>query len=84
MTPVEYRIMEYLARNAGKMITYQMLLEKIWGPYASGNNKILRVNMTNIRRKIGDNPAEPTYIFTEAGIGYRMAESSESCPGSDV
>lgn len=77
MTPVEYRIMEYLARNSGKMITYQMLLEKIWGPYASGNNKILRVNMTNIRRKIGDNPAEPKYIFTEAGVGYRMAESSE-------
>lgn len=77
LTPVEYRIMECLARNSGKMITYQMLLEKIWGPYTSGSNKILRVNMTNIRRKIGDNPAEPKYIFTEAGVGYRMAESSE-------
>ena len=77
LTPVEYRIMEYLARNSGKMITYQMLLEKIWGPYTSGSNKILRVNMTNIRRKIGDNPAEPKYIFTEPGVGYRMAESSE-------
>ena len=75
LTPVEYRIVEYLAINSGKMITYQMLLEKIWGPYAIPNNKILRVNMTNIRRKIGDNPAEPKYIFTEAGVGYRMAEA---------
>ncbi len=78
LTPVEYRIVEYLAMNPGKVITYRMLLEKIWGPYVSENNKILRVNMTNIRRKIGDNPAEPKYIFTESGVGYRMAESSAS------
>lgn len=77
LTPVEYRIVEYLAMNPGKVITYRMLLEKIWGPYVSENNKILRVNMTNIRRKIGDNPAEPKYIFTESGVGYRMAESSD-------
>lgn len=78
LTPVEYRIVEFLAMNPGKVITYRMLLEKIWGPYVSENNKILRVNMTNIRRKIGDNPAEPKYIFTESGVGYRMAESSGS------
>lgn len=78
LTPVEYRIVEYLAMNPGKVITYRMLLEKIWGPYVAENNKILRVNMTNIRRKIGDNPAEPKYIFTESGVGYRMADSSDS------
>ncbi len=78
LTPVEYRIVEYLAMNSGKMVTYQRLLEKIWGPYASESNKILRVNMTNIRRKICDSPAEPKYIFTESGGGYRMAESVES------
>lgn len=77
LTPIEYRILEYLAMNSGKVITYQMLLEKIWGPYAAENNKILRVNMTNIRRKIKDDPAEPKYIFTEAGVGYRMLESAE-------
>ncbi len=79
LTPVEYRIIEYLASNSGKLITYPMLLEKIWGPYAAEDNKILRVNMTNIRRKIGDNPTKPRYIFTEAGVGYRMAESSDCC-----
>lgn len=78
LTPVEYRMVEYLAMNSGKMITYQKMLEKIWGPYAAEDNKILRVNMTNIRRKIGDNPAEPKYIFTESGVGYRMVESAES------
>lgn len=77
LTPVEYRILEYLAMNSGKVITYQMLLEKIWGPYASENNKILRVNMTNIRRKLDDDPADLKYIFTEAGVGYRMAESDD-------
>lgn len=77
LTPVEYRILEYLAMNAGKVITYQMLLEKIWGPYACENNKILRVNMTNIRRKLGDEPADLRYVFTEAGVGYRMAESED-------
>lgn len=77
LTPVEYRILEYLAMNSGKVITYQMLLEKIWGPYASENNKILRVNMTNIRRKLDDDPADLKYIFTEAGVGYRMAESED-------
>lgn len=75
LTPVEYRMIEYLAMNSGKVITYQMLLEKIWGPYASENNKILRVNMTNIRRKLKDNPTDPKYIYTESGVGYRMAES---------
>ena len=46
------------------------------GPRTSGDNQILRVNMANIRRKIEKNPAEPEYLFTEMGVGYRMAEGS--------
>ena len=46
----------------------------LWGPRAGGDNQILRVNMANIRRKIEENPAEPRYLFTEIGVGYRMAE----------
>lgn len=53
-------------------------MEQIWGPYASLNNKSLCVNMTNIRRKRKDNPADPKYIFTEPGVGCRMAESESS------
>ena len=50
------------------------LINEIWGPYAGDNNRILRVNMANIRRKLEKNPAEPEYIFTELGVGYRMLE----------
>ena len=47
-------------------------MKNIWGPYSSSDNQILRVNMANIRRKLKENPAEPQYILTELGIGYRM------------
>jgi two-component system KDP operon response regulator KdpE len=74
LTQNEYRIIALLGRYAGKVITYDYLLKEIWGPKSKGDNQILRVNMANIRRKIEKNPAEPEYIFTEAGVGYRMRE----------
>lgn len=77
LTPVEYKIVSYLAQNSGKVITHTALMTYIWGPYSDTDNKILRVNMANIRRKIEDNPADPHYIFTEVGIGYRMKEDEQ-------
>lgn len=74
LTRVEYKIVSMLAQNSGKVITYSSLIEQVWGPYADDNNRILRVNMANIRRKIEKNLGEPEYIFTELGIGYRMIE----------
>lgn len=74
LTRVEYKIVSMLAQNSGKVITYSSLIEQVWGPYADDNNRILRVNMANIRRKIEKNPGEPEYIFTELSIGYRMIE----------
>lgn len=74
LTQVEYKIVAFLARNAGKVMTYDAVISHVWGPYMDDNNRILRVNMANIRRKIEKNPAEPRYIFTETGVGYRMAE----------
>lgn len=74
LTRVEYKIVSMLAQNSGKIITYSSLIEQVWGPYADDNNRILRVNMANIRRKIEKNPGEPEYIFTELGVGYRMVE----------
>lgn len=74
LTKVEYKIVSMLAQNSGKVITYSSLIEQVWGPYADDNNRILRVNMANIRRKIEKNPGEPEYIFTELGVGYRMVE----------
>ncbi|MCI9314848.1 MAG: response regulator transcription factor [Lachnospiraceae bacterium] len=74
-TQIEYKILTFLARNAGKVITYDTLITHVWGPYADSNNRILRVNMANIRRKLEQNPADPQYIFTEIGIGYRMIDN---------
>ena len=69
-------ILKRAGLNASQAINrlYDRLIEHIWGPYSENDNTILRVNMANIRRKIEPNPAEPVYIFTEIGVGYRMAE----------
>lgn len=74
LTQVEYKIVSLLANNSGRVITYDSIISHVWGPYADDNNRILRVNMANIRRKIEKNPAQPQYIFTEIGIGYRMLD----------
>lgn len=74
LTPIEYKIVAFLAKNSGKVVTYDSLLSNVWGPNTDGDNKILRVNMANIRRKLEKDPAQPQYIFTEVGIGYRMKE----------
>lgn len=77
LTPVEYKIVAYIAKNSGKVVTYSSILKNVWGPNMNeDDNKILRVNMANIRRKIEPNPAEPIYIFTELGVGYRMLEDT--------
>ncbi len=76
LTQIEFKLLSLLAKSAGKVLTYSYLMGKIWGPYADSNNQVLRVNMANIRRKIEKNPAEPQYVFTEIGIGYRMAEDT--------
>ena len=74
LTQIEYRILELLARYACRVLTYDFIIKRVWGPNASFDNQILRVNMANIRRKIEENPAEPKYLFTEVGVGYRLAE----------
>lgn len=75
LTLSEFRIVALLGKHAGKVLTYDYIMRELWGPGAGKNNQILRVNMANIRRKIEVNPAEPKHIFTEVGVGYRMAEN---------
>ena len=75
LTLSEFRIVALLGKHAGKVLTYDFIIKELWGPRAGGNNQILRVNMANIRRKIEKNPAEPEYLFTEMGVGYRLAEN---------
>lgn len=74
LTQNEYKILALLALNSGSVLTYDKLIEHVWGPYSENDNTSLRVHMANLRRKLEPNPAEPIYLFTEIGIGYRMAE----------
>ena len=74
LTQIEYKLVSLLALNAGRVLTYDFIINHIWGPYADSNNQILRVNMAHIRRKMEENPADPKYISTEIGVGYRMRE----------
>jgi two-component system KDP operon response regulator KdpE len=73
LTPIEYKIIVLLSKNVGKVLTHDFIMKEIWGPYLN-ENQTLRVNMANIRRKIEANPAEPKYIVTEVGVGYRMVD----------
>lgn len=73
LTPIEYRILALLSKNAGKVLTHDYIMREIWGLY-SNESHTLRVNMANLRRKIEANPGAPKYILTEMGIGYRMVE----------
>ncbi len=78
LTQIEYQLLSLLAKNSGRVLTYKFIMNTIWGPYMDNNNQILRVNMANIRRKIEKNPAQPQYVFTEVGIGYRMRENESA------
>lgn len=76
LTQIEFKIVSLLAKSAGRVLTYDFIITELWGPYAMKDNQILRVNMANIRRKLEKNPASPEYIFTEVGVGYRMADEA--------
>ena len=78
LTQIEYQLLTLLAENSGRVLTYSYIMNAIWGPYMDNNNQILRVNMANIRRKLEQNPAQPQYVFTEIGVGYRMRENESA------
>ena len=77
LTQNEYKIVALLSKYSGRVLTYDSIIKHIWGPTAKQGNQILRVNMANIRRKIEPSTAEPRYIMTEMGVGYRMAEGED-------
>lgn len=72
LTPIEFNILRYLVSNHGKVCTHKMIHEKVWGYDSNDDYQSLRVFMGNIRRKIKDDVANPRYIVTEAGVGYRF------------
>lgn len=77
LTQNKYKIVALLSKYSGRVLTYDSIIKHIWGPNAKQGNQILRVNMANIRRKIEPSTAEPRYIMTEMGVGYRMAEGED-------
>lgn len=71
-TPMEYRVLESLARQAGMIVTQNQLIREVWGPNREADTRSLRVFVKNIRQKIEPDPSRPRYLMTEAGIGYRL------------
>ena len=74
LTPTEYNILRTLVNHAGKVLTHQQLIKEIWGGNYEADSHILRVNISNLRRKIENDRLKPRYIITEPGIGYRLKE----------
>lgn len=73
LTKNEYRILALMFRQLGKVVTYQTLMTEVWGPY-SDDSQTLRVNMSNIRKKIEQDTLKPEYLITEIGVGYRLRD----------
>ena len=72
MTATEYDLLVELSSKAGRVVTQDEILRRVWGPEYSGESQLLRSYVKSLRQKLGDNARTPTYIFTEHGIGYRM------------
>lgn len=72
LTPTEYEILRLLLQNVGKVLTHRQLLRQVWGTAYESEMHLLRVNISNLRRKIEPDPARPHYLVTEAGVGYRL------------
>ena len=75
LTAIEYRLLVELAANAGRVVTYDRLLRRVWGAEHAGDLRPMRTVVSSLRRKLGDDADQPTYLFTEPRIGYRMARS---------
>jgi two-component system KDP operon response regulator KdpE len=74
LTRLEYRLLAALVKNAGKVLTHQFLLREVWGPGYLEQTHYPRMFIASLRRKLEDDPAEPRYILTEQGVGYRLVE----------
>ena len=73
LTPTEYRLLAYLAQNAGRIVTQELLLEHVWGPEYLGESHMLQVNINRLRHKLEADPTRPRYILTKVGVGYSLA-----------
>ncbi|MBI5069108.1 MAG: response regulator [Deltaproteobacteria bacterium] len=74
VTPIEFKLLLLLARNAGKVLTHRQILVEVWGPGQASQTHYVRVYMAELRRKLEEDPARPRLLLTEPGVGYRMAD----------
>lgn len=72
LTPIQYRLLSLLVKNAGKVLTHQYLLKEVWGPSYRDNQHYLRIYMSQLRQKLETDPTQPQYLLTESGVGYRL------------
>jgi two-component system KDP operon response regulator KdpE len=75
LTPTEYAILRLLVQHAGKVLTHRQILQEVWGPNAEQESSYLRVYVTQLRKKIENDPARPSILLTEPGVGYRLKAS---------
>jgi DNA-binding response OmpR family regulator len=78
LTSTEYRLLSYICRNAGRVVTPDQLLNNVWGEEYIGTPHLLQVNIARLRKKLGDSARQPTYILTRPGIGYIMLKMAET------
>lgn len=74
LTPTEYSLLAALVRKAGQVVTQAELLQEVWGRDSLEHDHYLRIYVQKLRQKLGDNPLQPVFIYTEPGIGYRLSE----------
>ena len=85
LTPLEYRVLECLARHMGSIVVQNQLVREVWGPERLGDTRSLRVCVKNLRNKLEPDPRKPRYLVTEAGLGYRLrADDSTELAQGDV
>lgn len=72
LTPIEFKLLGHLVANAGRVLTHRQLLAQVWGPNHTEHTHYLRIYMAGLRRKLEANPAFPTHLVTESGVGYRL------------
>ena len=77
LTATEFELLRALSINAGRVSTYEALLRQVWGGRGYGNADLVRAFIKKLRRKLGDDPKKPAYIFNHRGVGYRMARPDE-------
>ena len=76
LTALEFNLLALLAREPGIVIPRQALLDALWGPEFVGDDHLVDVHIANLRRKLGDEPANPRFVETVRGVGYRVREAS--------